>query len=532
MSDQLSVRQAPTGPAAARAAMQDGQPVSHWLAPVLVALIGAFMSILDTSIINVAIPTMMNVFNVGTSEVQWVSTIYMLALGVVVPFSGWLGDRLGFKRLYVLSMGAFVVGSMLCSLAWDFNSLVFARVIQAVGGGMIMPTTMAMIFRMVPRTQFGSAMGVFGIALLVAPAIGPTLGGYLVEYVDWRWIFTINLPVGVIGILLSLFVLPEFQSKHPGRLDVAGGVTSAGGLFCLLLALTKGADWGWGAEQTVLLLVVSFFCFVLFIYLELTSENPLLELRVFKYRSFTMANLMVIVTNIVMFSGLFFLPLFLQSFRGLGAMETGFLMMPGALVSGLVMPIIGRLFDRIGPRPLATTGIVLLMFISWVFHYLNLATATSTIILWTVLRGLTLPLANMPAQTAAMVDIPTQLIGRASATTNIIQRVSSSFGIAVLTSVLTTRQVLHGNWLAWTVNPANAPAMAALSHAGALMGGGAKGRGIALAFLQGMATKTAFVNAIDDVFIITAIITAFAIVPAFFLKKGRAGASRGGAMAE
>src|SRR5271157_2314186 len=505
------------------------RPMSHWIAPVTVALIGAFMSILDSSIVNVAIPTIMNVFNVGTSDVQWVSTIYMLALGVVVPFSGWLGDRIGFKRLYIFAMGAFVVGSMFCSLSWDLNSLVVARVIQAVGGGMIMPTTMAMIFRMVPKTQVGSAMGILGIALMVAPAIGPTLGGYLVEYVDWRWIFTINLPVGVIGILLAFFVLPEFQSKHPGKLDIAGGLTSAGGLFCLLLALTKGADWGWGAEPTVLLFVGSFFFFVLFIYLELTSENPLLDLRVFKYRSFMMANFMVIVTNIVMFSGLFFLPLFLQSFRGLGAMETGLLMMPGALVSGLMMPVVGRLFDKIGPRPLAIAGILMLIFVSWLFHYLNLATATMTIILWTMLRGFVMPLANMPAQTAALVEIPTQLVGRASALTNIIGRVAGSFGIAVLTSVLTTRQVLHGQWLAWTVNPANPAAMGALAHAGSLMGGGANGRGMALAFLQGMAAKTGFVNAIDDVFLITAFVTVVAVIPAFFLKKGKA---RGAAAAE
>ena len=506
--------------------------MAHWMAPVLVALIGAFMSILDTSIVNVAIPTMMNVFNVGTSEIQWVSTIYLLALGVVVPFSAWLGDRLGFKRLYIVSLAAFTVGSLLCALAWDLNSLIIARVIQAVGGGMIMPTTMAMIFRMVPRNQFGSAMGIFGIALLVAPAIGPTLGGYLVEYVDWRWIFTINLPVGVIGILLSLFVLPEFQSAHPGKLDWAGGITSAGGLFCLLLALTKGPDWGWTAEPTVILLTLAFFALVLFVYIELTAENPLLSLKVFTYRSFTMANLMVLVVSIVMFSGLFFLPLFLQSFRGLGAMETGLLMMPGALISGLMMPVVGRLFDRLGPRPLAVTGIVLLVFISWLFHFLNLATATSTIILWTVIRGLVLPLANMPAQTAAMVDIPTELVGRASAMTNIVQRVASSFGIAVLTSVLTTRQVLHGQWLAWTVNPSNPAAMSALAHAGAVMGGGARGRGLALAFLQGQALKTGFVNGIDDVFLITAVITAIAFVPALFLKRPKSGMRPGGAAAE
>ncbi|MGO9308636.1 MAG: DHA2 family efflux MFS transporter permease subunit [Spirochaetia bacterium] len=532
MSDATGPKLGERGAVVAHDAEPEERPMSHWISPVLVALIGAFMSILDTSIVNVAIPTIMNVFNIGASEVQWVSTIYMLALGVVVPFSGWLGDRIGFKRLYMLSLGVFVVGSLLCAVAWDFNALVVARVVQAIGGGMIMPTTMAMMFRMVPRTQFGSAMGIFGISILVAPAIGPTLGGYLVEYVDWRWIFTINLPVGVIGILLSFFVLPEFQSKHPGRLDIAGGVTSAGGLFCLLLALTKGADWGWDAEQTILLFAVSFFAFVLFICLELTSENPLLDLRVFRYRSFTMANLMVIVTNVVMFSGLFFLPLFLQTFRGLGAMETGLLMMPGALISGLMMPISGRLFDKVGPRPLALTGISLLIFISWLFHYLNLATATATIILWTMLRGFVMPLSMMPAQTAAMVEIPTQLIGRASAITNIIQRVSSSFGIAVLTAVLTTRQALHGDWLAWTVNPANPAAMGALAHAGALMGGGAKGRGVALAFLQGMTTKTAFVDAIDDVFIITALITVVAVIPAFFLKKGKVAAARGGAVAE
>ena len=312
-----------------------GQSGYHWLGPVLVALIGAFMAILDSSIVNVAIPTMMNVFNANPSSIQWVSTIYLLALGVVTPLSGWLGDRLGYKRLYILSMAAFVGGSLLCSLAWDLNSLIIARVIQAIGGGMIMPTTMAMIYRMVPRDKIGAGMGIFGIALLVAPAIGPTLGGYLVEYVEWRWIFTINLPIGVIGMFLAYFLLPEFQSKHPGKLDIAGALTSATTLFCLLLALSKGADWGWGDERTVMLFLVSFFTIVLFIYLELTAENPLLDLRAFKYASFTFANLTIVVSTIGMFAGLFFLPLFLQNIRGIGAMETGLLMLPGALVSGL-----------------------------------------------------------------------------------------------------------------------------------------------------------------------------------------------------
>ncbi len=509
-----------------------GQAGYHWMAPVLVALIGAFMAILDSSIVNVAIPTMMNVFNANPSSIEWVSTIYMLALGVVVPLSGWLGDRMGFKRLYILSMAAFMAGSLLCTLAWSLNSLIFARVIQAIGGGMIMPTTMAMIYRMVPRDKIGSGMGIFGIALLVAPAIGPTLGGYLVEYVNWRWIFTINLPIGVIGMLLAFFILPEFQSKHPGRFDVTGALTSAATLFCLLLALSKGSDWGWGDERTIMLFFVSLVSLVLFVYVELTSDNPLLDLRVFKYPSFTLANLTIIVTTVGMFSGIFFLPLFLQSIRGMGAMETGLLMMPGALVSGLMMPIIGRLFDKIGPRPLVLLGLLTLAFVSFLFRNLNLATATVTIMVWNMLRSMVIPLANMPAQTASMVDIPTELIGRASSITNIISRVSSSFGIAVLTSMLTTRQAIHGARISWGLNAANPTVMQTIGRAAAALGGGARGKGLALAYLQGMVAKTSFVNAIDDVFIATAAFTLIAIVPALFLKKGVNGKARGAAMAE
>jgi EmrB/QacA subfamily drug resistance transporter len=518
--------------AAIPGAGEAGQSGYHWLAPVLVALIGAFMAILDSSIVNVAIPTMMNVFNASPDSIQWVSTIYLLALGVVTPLSGWLGDRLGFKRLYILSMGAFVAGSLLCTLAWDLNSLIVARVIQAIGGGMIMPTTMAMIYRMVPREKIGAGMGIFGIALLVAPAIGPTLGGYLVEYVEWRWIFTINLPIGVIGMFLAFFMLPEFQSKHPGNLDFAGTLTSASALFCLLLALSKGSQWGWGDEKTVMLFAVSFFSFVLFIYLELTAESPLLDLRVFKYPSFTLANLTIVITTIGLFSGLFFIPLFLQNIRGIGAMETGLLMLPGALVSGLMMPAIGRLFDRVGPRPLVILGLLLLAFITFLFRNLNLATATTTIMVWTMIRGMTMPLAMMPAQTAAMADIPTELIGRASAITNIVSRVSSSFGIAVLTSMLTSRQTMHGAHLSWGVNAANPTVMDMIARAGAAMGGGPRGRSVALAYMQGMIAKSSFVNAIDDVFIVTAGLTLIALLPALFLKRGAAGKARGAAMAE
>ena len=523
MSDGVNTRRAEVAATPLATSAQAGEAMSHWIGPVLVALVGAFMAILDSSIVNVALPTIMNVFGVDTSGVEWVATAYLLALGVVVPFSGWLGDRFGFKRLYMLSMAVFVVGSLLCTASWNINSLIVARVIQALGGGMIMPVTMAMVYRMVPRDRIGSAMGVFGIALLVAPALGPTLGGYLVEYVDWRWIFTINFPVGIVGILLSWFFLPEFTSKHPGRLDVAGAITSATALFCLLLALSKGSDWGWGAEPTVLLFFVSLVMLVLFVYLELTAEKPLLDLRVFKYSAFTMANLVIVVTTIGMYAGLFYLPLFLQNIRGLGAMQTGLLLMPGALVSGMMMPVVGKLYDKIGPRPLVVTGVLLLAFTTFLFHNLSVVTATSTVVFWVMIRGVVMPLANMPAQTSSLAEIPDEMIGRASAMTNIIGRVASSLGIAVLTSILSTRQALYGAAYGWSLNNANSALPTTVAQLGARMGGGAKGNSFALAFLVGRLSQQSYVSAIDDVFVITAAFTLLALIPSFFLKRARGG---------
>ncbi len=501
-----------------------------WVAAVLVAIIGAFMSILDSTIVNVAIPTIMHVFNTDISTVQWVVTIYMLALGVVVPLSGWAGDKIGFKRLYMLALAVFTFGSLLCTLSWDVHSLIAARTIQAFGGGVIMPTTMAMLYHVVPRERIGSAMGVFGIALLVAPAIGPTLGGYLVEYVDWRWIFTINLPIGAVGILLSTLFLPNFPAAEAGTIDLGGALTAGTGLFTLLLALSKGGDWGWTAEPTVLLFYISTVSLGLFVYLELTCPNPLLDLRVFRYPTFTLANVMVAVTTIGLFAGIFYIPLFLQTIRGLGAMETGLLMMPGALASGLLMPVTGRLYDRIGPKFLAVAGLLMLAWSTYLFHYLDVVTPDRVIITWLVLRGLAMSFALMPAQTAALAGLPPEMVGRASAMTNVINRVASSFGIAVLTSVLNHRIAFHTTQMAGQLTAANPAVTSFFLQAESFLGSGetaaAQAKSIGTAYLQGMVARAAFVRGIDDIFLIAAVIALTGVIPAFFLRKG-AGAGPG-----
>ena len=497
-----------------------GKPVKHWLIPVMVALIGAFMSILDTSIVNVATSQIMNVFGTTTTQVQWISTIYMLTLGVITPSSGWLGDRFGFKKVYIASMAIFVVGSLLCAASGSINFMIFARVVQAIGGGMIMPITMAMIYRLVPRKEIGSAMGLFGLALLVAPSIGPTLGGYLVQYVDWRWIFTINLPIGIVGLLLSWFLLPEFEMPDAGKFDFWGAFTASVGLFCMLLALSEGSEWGWTSEPIILLFYASFCLLALFVYIELTIESPLLELRVFAIPSFTFANLTISVTMTGLFAGLFYIPLFLQSIRGYGALETGLMLMPGALLTGIFMPISGKLYDRVGPKAMVVFGLAGFALLTWVFHFMNLETSTGTIIFWLVLRGGLMSFANMPAQTASMAEIPQHLIGRASALNNIMSRVSSSLGLAVLTSILNNRITTHTVRMSETITAQNHTATAFITHVSAMAGGGAKGAMVAQAYLRGVVAKTAFVRGIDDVFIVAAILIGVGVIPALFLKKG------------
>jgi len=498
---------------------RESEPSRGWLPLVLIMSIGGLMALLDSSIVAVAISTIMNAFNTDEGTVQWVSTAYLLALGIATPLSGWLGDRLGLKALYLGSQAIFVSGSLLCSLSWDIDVLVFARVVQGLGAGLSMPTAMAMIYRVVPRKEIGSAMGIFGIASFIGPALGPTVGGLIIERASWQWIFTINLPAGAAVLALASFFVPESRAKDPGKLDLAGAASSTVMLFCFLFALSKGEDWGWGDERIVLLLLAAFFAFALFVAVELTVEKPLLELRVFKYRSFALGNAVLVVSMVGLYVGTFYFPLYLQKVLGLGAMDTGLRMTPAALISAALMPLTGKLYDKVGARPLILFGLSTLAALTFQFRTLDLTTATATVTLWITLRGAVSPFTNIPAQNAAMADIPTELISRASALTNVVARIASSFGLTVFTSMLTTRQAFHEARYAWTLGAQDLASRSALGSLASAFGGGDRGMSAALAWLHAAAAKLAFVASIDDVFYAAGIFTVAGLVPALLLKK-------------
>ncbi|MFZ5633806.1 MAG: DHA2 family efflux MFS transporter permease subunit [Bacillota bacterium] len=496
---------------------------SFWL-PLFVVVLGAFAAILNNSSVNVALPKLMAIFGVQADQIQWVLTAYMLASGVVIPVTGYLGDAYGTKRIYLVALIVFTAGSVLCGLAWNNNSMIVARVIQGIGGGAIMPVSMVIVYRIVPRNMIGTALGVWGMAAVTAPAIGPTLGGYVVEHLNWRFLFTMNVPVGVLGILLGSMLLPESQVKKGLKFDLWGFVTSTAGCFALLLALSQGQKEGWGSYYIVSLLVFSFFMLLLFVLIELSIPEPMLDLRLFKNAVFSISVFGGSLITLGLFGGVFLIPIFTQNLMGKSAMETGLMLMPAALVSAVMMPISGALFDRIGARLITFLGLVIVAWGTWEFKNLSINSTVMYVTVVAAIRSVGMGLAMMPMTTAGMNTIPQQEVGRASALNNVCRQVAASFGIAVLTTVMQSRQTFHFAHLAESVTVSSplAPMVTRqISALAALNAGAGAGQGSVLALITGLAARESLVMAIDDTFLVAAIIIAFAIPTALFLGKGK-----------
>jgi EmrB/QacA subfamily drug resistance transporter len=411
-----------------------------WVLPLVVLIAGMFMAVLDISVINVAIPTIQNEFGVTIRDVQWVITGYALAEGVVVPLSAWLGDRFGLSRVYIGALLGFAGGSALCGLAWSLDSLVIFRIVQGVMGGILPVVTMSVLLRIVPQERFGTALGLYGLGAISAPAVGPALGGYLVEYVDWRLIFFINVPIGVLGVIAAIFVLPGFPRQIGRRFDLLGFLTVAVGLFTLLLAVSKGEDWRWSSYRILGLITISVLSLALFVVIELEVDDPLLDLRVFRYGAFTHSLILIVLLSGALFSVVFLVPQFLQQGQGLGALDAGLVLLPPALVMAVLMPIAGRIYDRFGPRWPAATGLMIAATASYQLRTITLDTPRGDIMWLLVLQYAGIGIGMMPIFSAGLAVIPSMHASTASALSNVIQRAASAFGVAVFTTLLTVLQ--------------------------------------------------------------------------------------------
>ncbi|HEY0573814.1 MAG TPA: DHA2 family efflux MFS transporter permease subunit [Pseudonocardia sp.] len=416
------------------------QNTKGWIIPLAVLIVGMFMSVLDTSIVNVAIPRIQTELGASARDVEWVVTGYTLALGVIVPLSGWLGNRIGLTRLYTLCLLGFAGASALCGLAGNLNTLIVFRILQAIPGGVLPVITMTILYQIVPREQIGSAMGVYGLGVVFAPAVGPTLGGYLVEYTNWRLIFYINVPVGILGAIAAFIIFPRIRPTSWPKFDLWGFLAIGYGLFALLLATSKGQDWGWTGYRVLILLVSSALSLAVFVVIELEVDKPLLDVRAFLYWPFTNSLLLIAVITTGLFTTLYYIPQFLQVNQGLQPFNAGLVLMPSALVMVVLMPIAGRLYDRFGPRWPAVIGLLFMTYGSLLLTQVTTDTPREDIILWTAVRNIGTGLAMMPIMTAGVAALPHAMVSAGSALNNVTQRVTSSLAVAGFGAMITAQQ--------------------------------------------------------------------------------------------
>lgn len=410
--------------------------IEQWLA-LFVVIIGTFMSILDSSIVNIAIPKMMSVFGVSLDEVKWILTSYTLALGAIIPLTGFLADVFGNKRVYIFALSMFTVGSLLCGFAWSNTSMIVFRIIQAIGGGMIMPIGMSIIYQTFPENERGLALGFWGIASMAAPTLGPTLGGYIIEHLDWRLIFNINVPIGIVGVVLAWILLQDSPIKKVRGFDYLGFISSTLGIVSILYVLGEGSSIDWSDIKNPILMVFGILSLVFFVVNELTHENPLLDLRVLRIPEFSLSQGISCVLTFALMGGTYVLPLFLQNLRGYTPMQTGLILFPSAIAVGFMMPISGALFDRIGAKPVVLPGMVLLGIASYfLVGSINMNTESSAITWLLTIRGLGLGLAMMPINTAGMNAVPFNLVTRASALSNTIRQISGALSITIMTTLI------------------------------------------------------------------------------------------------
>jgi len=406
-----------------------------------VVVLGAIMSILDVTVVNVAIQTLAKEFDAPLSTIQWVATGYTLALATVIPLTGWAADRFGTKRLYMTSIFLFVIGSMLSGLAWSSESLIFFRVLQGFGGGMIMPLGMTILTRAAGPQRVGRVMAIIGVPMLLGPIIGPILGGYLVDAASWRWIFFINLPIGIAALIASQRILARDVPQPAHRLDWQGLALLSPGLalFIYGLAQTSGAG-GFGRWQVIVPGLIGIAMVTGFVFHGLRTSDALIDLRLFTNRVFAASSVTLVLVIISVFGGMLLLPLYLQVVRGESAMDTGLLLAPQGLGAMIAMPIAGRLTDKTGVGRIVPFGLVVvgLSFLALT----QLAADTSYWVFGAALfvMGLGMGFTMMPTFSGAMQTLRRAAIARASTTLNIEQQVGASIGTAVL-SVLLTHEI-------------------------------------------------------------------------------------------
>lgn len=493
-------------------------------AVVAVLILGMFVSILNQTIINVALPPLMNEFNVSTSTAQWLITGFMLVNGILVPISAFLVSRFTYRKLFIAAMLFFTVGSIICATSGNFTMMMTGRVIQAVGAGILMPVGMNIFMTLFPPNKRGAAMGLLGVAMILAPAIGPTVTGWVIENYSWNLMFYGMFVIGLIITFLSFKFFTLAQPVSKTKLDVFGVISSSIGLGSLLYGFSEAGNNGWTSAEVVITLIIGVIGLAVFIWRELTTDNKMLDLQVFKYPTFTFTLVINAIVTMALFGGMLLLPVYLQNIRGFTPMESGLLLLPGSLIMGIMGPVAGKLFDKYGIRPLAIVGLAITTFATYKFTTLSMDTPYSVIMTDYIIRSIGMSFIMMPIMTAGMNALPMKLISHGTATQNTSRQVAGSIGTAILITLMTQQTTAHvadyGNMLT-TSNPILVDKVHGMGQSLAALAGSAQaGDAMSTQLLFGQISKLSAINGINDAFLIATILAGIAWVLSFFLPSG------------
>ncbi len=418
--------------------------MQHHIPAIAMMMIGAFIAVLNQTLMTTVIPKIMEEFRLTSGTAQWLTTIFMLVNGIMIPITAYLTQRFSLRRLFFTAMLLFVVGSLLCMLAPNFTLLLVGRAIQAMGAGILMPLTQMFLFLVFPLEKRGMAMGLFGLVIGFAPAIGPTAAGWFVTAFDWRYLFLIILIISVIDLLFGYFKMMNLTELSKPKLDILSVILSTVGFGGLLFGFSSASQFGWGNPIIYLTLLVAIVTLVTFVMRQLKLETPMLEIRVFQYRAFTIPISLVILMFLIFIGTLTILPIYMQTMRGLTPLQSGLILLPGGLVMGLLSPVTGKLYDIIGGRILAVSGMTLIFIGTLLLSFLNAESSITYI----VLSFLVMMLGNsgimVPMTTEALNALPRELIPHGTAMNNTLRQISAAIGTGLLVTLLTQLAMGHG----------------------------------------------------------------------------------------
>ena len=507
---------------------QDRNPINKWVV-ALVVMIPTFIEVMDTSVVNVSLPHIQGSMSAGLDEVTWVLTSYLVSNAIIIPITGWLAGLFGRKQYLIFSILTFTAASILCGAAPTLDVLIVARVLQGLGGGGLQPLSQAILLETFPRREHGMAMAVFGMGVVMAPIIGPVLGGWITDQWSWRWVFYINVPVGILAILLTVFFIfdPAYIKRQMVRIDKWGLFLLALGLGALQIVLDRGERKDWLQSNFIVILsLIAILALVFFIITELRAEHPVVDLRVFKDSAFSAGTAIMFLGFFCLFGSFVLLPLYAQELMGYTALWAGLILGPGGLSSFFIMPIAGALMKKgVKPWIILVAGLAVTSYALLMMSHFDLQADFYSIALPRLVQGFGLGMFFVPLAAATYVNISVEQMGNASGVFNLLRNLGGSFGVAVSATILDQRAQVHQTFLSEKITPYNPVFRDAyrqtvgfmhMNHMAASSKGG-------LAFIYGEVLRQASMLAFNDTFFVLSIATAILIPLTLFLRKDPSG---------